>query len=255
MLTNNHAPLFLKAPSAKGLVVFTHGFMGSPRQFDDLADAVHKEGFSAVELLLPGHGSTLEAFHVCKFQQWQDHLNAEIESYMNEYTDIWLVGHSMGGLLSLSAADKFSNDNRAGVIRGVFTIASPFKLTMLSGKALRVRLIMIFAKHNNPVKRAYLDDDSVPVSLSLIWRINKPFNEVKKLMNSARLILGKISTPVFAVYSVSDETVPKENLGILESELKNAPFDSLLLQDSLHAYYTKSERQEIEKALLRFVAV
>jgi len=247
-LSNLHAPLSLKADFAKGLVIFIHGFMGSPRQFDDLAETAYNNGFSTLQLLLPGHGSTLDEFCSFKFQQLQNHVYAEIESHACTYSDIWLVGHSMGGLLALCAAEKFGEG-----IRGVFSIACPFTLTLFSAKALKLRLTLIFAKRSNPIKSAYLDDSSVPTSSHLIWHVASPFFELKKLMHHTKALLPKIKVPVFAIYSAEDETVSIKSLSTLKSGLGSTSFSSFVLSNSLHAYYTKHEREEIKKSLLEFI--
>ena len=40
------------------IVIFIHGFLGSPHQFIDLADFVSHMGYACGALLLPGHGGT-----------------------------------------------------------------------------------------------------------------------------------------------------------------------------------------------------
>ena len=37
-----HAPVFLENTDGNGVVVFIHGYMGSPRQFDRLVKVVHR---------------------------------------------------------------------------------------------------------------------------------------------------------------------------------------------------------------------
>jgi esterase/lipase len=43
-MDSNHTPFFLDSPTGNAIVVFIHGFMGSPRQFDSLALSVKQKG-------------------------------------------------------------------------------------------------------------------------------------------------------------------------------------------------------------------
>ena len=86
-----HAPLFVENPAHKGIVVFIHGFMGSPRQFDRFAETICQQGYSAAALLLPGHGGSAKEFASGSFERWQSHADSEVERFSQDYNNIWLV--------------------------------------------------------------------------------------------------------------------------------------------------------------------
>jgi len=247
-MNNPHLPRFLQGSPANDIVVFVHGFMGSPRQFDSLADAVFRQGCSAAALLLPGHGGSVKDFASGTYVSWQSHVDAEVERVSRDYANVWLAGHSMGGLLALNAAVKFP-----GNVRGVFLIACPFKITSFSLYAMKIRIKQVFCTKNNPVKAAYLAGSSIKPSPSLIWRSSGPAAELKKLMLAARDNLPNVNAAVTAAYSSSDELTSLDSLEILKAGLSGATFEHVLLTDSLHAYYPEHERELLEKALLKMV--
>jgi len=245
----SHAPLFLENPADKGIVVFIHGFMGSPRQFDKFAETVQQQGCSVAALLLPGHGGSAREFASSSFERWQSHVDSEVERYSRDYASIWLVGHSMGGLLAINAAVKHSAS-----IRGLFLIACPFKVTTISTHAMKVRATQLFTLKRSPIKAAYIAGSSIELSPSLVWHLTRPTIELKKLMQAASDNLPNVRAPVMAVYSASDELTSIKSLDILKSGLTNAEYDHLLLADSLHAYYPEHELAMIEQALLKLIA-
>ena len=247
-MDNLHAPVYLENPAKPGVAVFIHGFMGSPRQFDFLTASVYDKGLSVASLLLPGHGGTAKDFSLGTFERWQSHVDSEIERLALDYADIWLAGHSMGGLLAINAAVKHCSH-----VRGVFTIASPFKMSFFSIFALKVRLRQVFGKKSDPIKAAYLSACSVPPSPSLVWRTSKPSAELKKLIKAARDNLQNLRVPVTAVYSASDELVSIASLDIFKSGLVGVEYEQVLLSDSLHAWYPEHERNIIENAFLKFI--
>lgn len=240
--------VFLENPAEKGLVIFIHGFMGNPRLFDGFAKLVNKQGYSAASLLLPGHGGSVKDFASSTREQWQAHVDAEIGRFSGDHSNIWLVGHSMGGLLALNAAVR--PDVR---VRGVFMIASPFKLAVFPIKANITRIKYIFYRKTQPKKIAFLANAGIRFSPGVLIRIIKPFAQLRKIMRGTRVILPDVRVPVTAVYSTSDELSSIKSLDILRSGLSGAPFDQLLLSESLHAFFPAGERAEIDRALIEFL--
>jgi len=239
-----HDPFYLENSAKKCVVVFIHGFMGGPLQFERLAQSIHAQGYSAASLLLPGHGSTVKEFSSATMEKWQDYLNAEIDRLSPNYDDVFLVGHSMGCLLAINAV--------VGNIRnicGLFLLACPLKLKVFSVHSLKVRLKQVFCRKRHPMKATYLNTSSVPLKPSLIWRIVKPMVELKKLIHITNNNLHGVSVPVTAIFSLGDELVSIESLDMLKNGLKQTSFDSITISDSLHAYYPEHEYSIIENSL------
>ena len=243
-----HEPLFLKNSGKNSIIVFIHGFMGSPRQFDMLAHSAYSHGYSAYSLLLPGHGSTARDFSSTTMDMWQTHVDAEIGRVAFEYDSVFIVGHSMGCLLALNTAVM-----QKGHICGLFLIACPMVLKGFSLQSLKVRLKQVFFRKSHPVKAAYLTGSGVPLVPSLIWLSTKPAVEVKKLTLLAKHNLQDIDIPVTVICSSSDELVSLDSLRILKIGLRQSAFDSITLSDSYHAYFPEHERSIIESALLSAV--
>jgi len=249
-MNESHAPLILENPAGKGIVVFIHGFMGSPRQFDKLVKIVYQEGYSAAALLLPGHGGSAKDFSSGSYIRWQNHANSEIEGFSSNYENIWLVGHSMGCLLAINAAVKYSR-----YVRGIFLIACPFKITLFSLYAAKVRFRQIFRHSDDSMKAAYIDSCSVSPSPSLIWRILRPAAELWKLIRVARISVTEVQMPVIAAYSTADELVSFKSLDILKTGLHVAPFKQVVLSESLHTYFPDYEWSVIERNLIDMITV
>ena len=245
-----HEPIFYLNPENSTVVVFIHGFMGSPRQFERTAHSVHAQGFSAASLLLPGHGYSVKEFSQSTSEKWQNSVNAEIERFSLKYNKIFLVGHSMGCLLAINAADKY-----CGKISGLYLIACPFRLKGLSVQSLKVRLKQIFYSKTHPMKATYFNGSSVPLSLSLLWRSAKPAAELRKLMIISKANLHNIRVPVTAVYSSSDEVVSADSLEIFKTALDRTLLTTIDLSDSYHAYYPEHEQSVIESTLISAVAL
>ena len=243
-MTSVHKPFFLEHPEKKAIVVFVHGFMGSPRQFDRLAKSAYALGYCAASLLLPGHGFTAKEFSASRMEQWQGHVYEETERLTHSYKRIYIAGHSMGSLMAINAATKYKEH-----VCGLFLIACPFKLKYLSMHSMRVRMMQVFYRKKHPVKSAYLEGCSVPLRPNLLWRTIKPVAQVKKLMLLTKGNLHNVKVPVTAAYSSYDEIVSIDSLETLKNGLTQAALNTITLSDSLHAYYPEHEQAALENAL------
>jgi len=248
-INNQRAPSYYEANGGGGgIVIFIHGFMGSPRQFDGLVETARQHGRSAAALLLPGHGGTVKYFSTGTMELWQNHVNSEIERYSQNHKDIWLVGHSMGCLLALGAAAKYPDR-----IRGALLIASAMKLKRFYLKDIRVRLLPVFGSKSNPIRKAYSSVCGIDPTLDFLWRYRKPLSELKKLMAATREILPKIKAPVTAISMSSDEIISLESLSILESGLSGTTLKQIVLTDSYHAYFPEHESSIITQELVELI--
>jgi len=242
---SRHAPCYRENPEHKGIVVFIHGFMGSPRHFDRFAEQVYQQGFSTYALLLPAHDCSAKTFASGTAEMWQEYVDAEIARVSGSYERIILAGHSMGGLLALSAALR-SPDK----INGVVVIESPLKLAVFSAKANISRARFIFSRKSNPIKAEGLAVLSVRRTPDLLWHVIRPFSELKKLMRDTTRALPGVRAPVTAVYSLSDELVSIASLDILRKGVSEAGFKQVVLSNSTHCFYPGNERYEVEQALI-----
>ena len=57
-----HRPYYREREGADTIVIFIHGFFGSPSQFWELSAIAWEKGYSIASLLLPGHGGIMDRF-------------------------------------------------------------------------------------------------------------------------------------------------------------------------------------------------
>ncbi len=83
-----------------------HGFMGAPVSSRPMAQHIADGGVTVHCPLLPGHGNLPFEIHGHKKQEWIAEVD-EAYNYLSQHCDqIFLIGHSMGAVLSAYLADK-----------------------------------------------------------------------------------------------------------------------------------------------------
>ncbi|MCL2671778.1 MAG: alpha/beta fold hydrolase [Clostridiales bacterium] len=229
----------------QSLVICIHGIMGGPSQFDEWAALLRARGHVCRALLLPGHGVDAREFGRFGPEDWARHLQTEIEGLRGEYEKIFLVGHSMGGLLALRAS--LASENK---IAGLFLIATPLRLRL----GLWHRLRLLFYRRGHAIKAAYMAANGIgKITLSVLLRFGKPLWGLLAYMKETRLHLAEVSVPVCMVHSRNDETVAFRSAALLREGLSNTRCEAWALDGAWHAYYSEAERGFIGEKLVGFV--
>lgn len=142
-----------------------------------LANHLAARGFDVFNLDLRGHGRS-RSLGARRCKGVEDYIREDLPSAVEEVQrqsggrDVFLVGHSLGGLCSYAAAPQL-----AGAVRGIVSIGSPYHFTRGSlslGAIAMMFRAMSFAK--TPLKHA-----PVPVPVSMI---GETFRMVRRFMES-----------------------------------------------------------------------
>ncbi len=91
-----------------------HGFMGSPGSSRPMAQHLASQGVTVHCPLLPGHGHFPDKMHRVSSRAWLAEVEEALDTIRRLCDDIFLIGHSMGAVLSAHIALK--NQDLRGLI-------------------------------------------------------------------------------------------------------------------------------------------
>jgi carboxylesterase len=111
-----HRPFSL--PGHKGVALLVHGFPGTPTEMRAIGKALNDSGWAVRGLLLPGFGRELPALYQQRTAGWIETIAQAVREARDENLPVALVGFSMGGGLSVSAAAQEPPD--------LLVLVSPF---------------------------------------------------------------------------------------------------------------------------------
>lgn len=89
-----------------GAVLLVHGFIGSGSNFGCLPDSLAARGWHVRIMCLPGHGTKPSDMNGLTADSLLTAVEAEAASLKARYDTVVLIGHSMGGSLSVCAASQ-----------------------------------------------------------------------------------------------------------------------------------------------------
>jgi len=111
----------IKADSDKEFLLI-HGYTGSPTDFGDLGQNLHKTLNCNVKIpRLRGHGKTIKSLDNLTFNDFLKQVEDELKKDLKKGRKIIIGGYSFGGSLALYLASKYP-------VAGAFGISVPYKL-------------------------------------------------------------------------------------------------------------------------------
>lgn len=240
----NAAPFFFEG--GEHAVLMTHGFTGSCAHMRPLAKRLHEAGFTAQGILLPGHGTCVEDMRKADWQQW---LKAELDTVhalKEKYRYVSVCGLSMGGDLSLIAAQQQE-------VTCCVPIAAPMKVKNRMMPLARFAAPFVPQMHwgsgskkkdNNVLREYHIGYNGFATST---------VEDLRKLMRMARKNLDAITCPLLAVQSRDDETISGDSADIIFDGVSSKVKEVLWLHDVPHVCTISKEMDTIADHMIAFL--
>jgi carboxylesterase len=232
------------------VVVFVHGILGSPRRFRFLAEELSLRGLDCVALLLPGHGGSSRTFYSTPYEKWPDYVKLRVKAATRTHRRVFLVGHSLGGLISLDCAAE-------GSIAGVVLINTPmaFRFNFKGFARSMKKMIANPSDANDAASIAYRENCSISGARLYEYPLwIKQYVSMYRYVRRTRRKLKDVRAKTLIVQSAMDESIQQRSAGILKTGLVNAPAEIMELTESYHGYLTDKDNQRLLTAVERFVA-
>lgn len=234
-------------PHSTNAIVFIHGFIGTPDHFIQFYPYV-PETWSVYNLLLDGHGGSVDHFSQTSMTKWQQQVKETIDNIKMQHQHIYLVGHSMGTLLEIQYT--LLNPSK---IAGLFLLAMPLRVHVTPLAIYNaLGTVFRFNDKNNPqlqaAKAMYSVDPDVRFWKYIRW-VPRYF-ELLKLCKWTRTMVDQLNTKTIVLQSKKDELVPFRSRQYLST---NENITLYILKNSTHYYYTNIDKELLYRTFVTFV--
>jgi acylglycerol lipase len=247
-------------PSPRARVVLLHGYAEHVGRYAEVIAGLTGAGFECHALDLRGHGhSEGVRGHVLRFEEYLEDVDLLLESLPGTTLPRFLVGHSLGGLISLKYV------LRRPAAFGALAVSSPFLLpampvpwlketlanaashlapTLLLDSGLDPRGI----SHDPAIVEAYIADPLVFKTVNTRW-----FFEVRKAQDEVLERAGEIVLPTLFLLGGADPIAQPERgrevferLGSVEKRLQ-------VYEGLFHEVFNEVERARVLGDLLEWL--
>ncbi|MDD3894951.1 MAG: alpha/beta fold hydrolase [Syntrophomonadaceae bacterium] len=238
---------FFLPGSDETAILFIHGITASPSEVYPTAKLVNDLIQCTVKgVLLPGHGTSLANLSLTRWTDWYNTVKKETEELQKNYSQVYLAGLSMGGLLSLYAGMKMDN------IAGVISINAPIFLRVpLAG--ILAPVMRLFIRNLPKVQTSWNQElnsqgrfnyDATPIDA---------FESMWQLRHKVVAGLKNITIPLLVMQSIQDETVRPDSGRFIVSRAVNAPVELVELKSSRHVATMDREKETIARKIADFI--
>ena len=243
-----HREFIRIVPGAKTAVLFIHGICGTPNHFVGgiPMTAWVPSDWSVHNLLLPGHGGTVEDFASSSMRQWRCTARRAFCRLMKDHEKVYIVGHSMGTLFALELAVDFP-----GKIPGLFLLGVPMR-PHLAPAAVNSALRLALGRLRPGYPEMAIEEACGTTPTWMLWKYLPwvpRFLELFVQIARTEKKLDRLTVPTVAFQSRKDELVN----GLSARVLRKYPMDVRILEGSSHFSYSPQDqeflRTEFEKMM------
>lgn len=220
-------------------ILLIHGFTGTPSEVRFLGEFLRDKGFTVKGILLKGHGTIPEDMKRCSYRDW---IHGAVEGYKSlkqECDEVFTVGLSMGGLLSLYLARNYD-------IKGAAVLSVPIRI---HGRAAALSYIERNFK-------TYILRNAEKKDINIISYDKSPLIGVYnlfKLIRYVRANLRFIEKPVLIMQSYKDRTVSPTSANIIYNNIGSKDKSIIYLHKSGHIITCDKEKEQVFEEVYNFI--
>lgn len=243
-------PFFLLGDRSKPACLLIHGFTGTPKEMRWMGEYLNEQGLTCLAIRLAGHATDPEDMIRSNWTDWVSSVEDGYHILRGVADDVFLVGLSMGGILSLLMSTRLD-------VRGVVAMSTPYKLP--DDPRLRhiewiSRIVAYMPKSDEEPGSSWFDKEAWQDHISYPQNPVRSIGELNKLLGEMRAALPKIDVPVLLMHSKDDRYVLPENMELIHADLKNASDKTkLYLTGSGHVVARDAARRRVFESTLEFI--
>lgn len=206
--------------------LLVHGFCASVDELATLGEYLSNEGYASFAVQLAGHGTTPEDLKKTSWQDWYQSVKNGLEivrSWNPEY--VFVVGFSMGGLLSILLASEQKD------IDGLVLIAPALKIPGFLPK------LVPFLKYFVKYREVNVEAAQLVYDVKRIKYNKEPvasYHEFFKLQKIAKQRMSEVSQPTVVLQGNEDKTIDPTSGQIAYSSISSGKKEIHIIEGAEH---------------------
>ena len=233
------------AGSSRAAALCLHGLTGTPYEVRPLGEALSQAGICAVGPVLPGHNETPQSLARVRYQQWLEAARVQLRGLRDRHEVVFVVGLSMGGLLSLALASEERVD-------GAVTVGTPLRLSQ------PLATFMPLLKYLVPFPRKREGSnicDPAARRRHPSYEV-MPLAAVRQLQHLQRLVrgaLGRVTAPLLVAHGAHDATADPADSKEIFDRVGSREREHLILENSAHVVSVDYDGPRLAAAIVDFL--
>lgn len=215
-----------------------------------MGEYLNRHGYTCLGIRLAGHATDPEDMIRSLWTDWTASVEDGYHLLRGVTDSIFLVGLSMGGVLSLLMSTRLD-------VKAVAAMSTPYKLP--DDPRLRhiewiSKIVAYMPKNDEAPDAGWFDKEAWRDHVSYPQNPVRSIGELNKLLGEMRAALPKIHVPVLLVHSRDDKYVPPQNLELIHADLSGTPDRTgIYVAGSGHVIPRDAARNQVFESVLEFI--
>lgn len=215
-----------------------------------MGEYLHQQGYTCLGIRLAGHATQPEDMIRSRWTDWTASVEDGYNILCGLTDDIFLIGLSMGGILSLLMSTQLKT-------RGVIAMSTPSRLPT-DYPVWLLEFLSLFIKFRPKTKEppgsGWFDKAAYKDHIAYGKNPVRSAAELKKLIVEMRVALPKVTAPVLLMHSRDDNYVLPDNLEYIYEQLVNiSDKTKLYITGSGHVLPRDASREQVFQFAVAFI--
>lgn len=230
----------------KKAILMIHGFVGGNYDFGNFHNELQLyKKFDVFTYTLPAHDKII--VKDVKFKEWLDESQKQIEFLINNgYKEIYLIGHSMGGVIAAQLASIYPQ------VKKLVLAAPAFRYFYFKDGKVDIKSMNETLKN---ITEIFKGEDTEKVVSRILKTPITTMLEFTKLVTHCQKCVNYIECPTLTIHGTDDLIVPTEATEYVYNNIKSKTNILMNISHLNHECFTtkkeKVVKQEIKKFLIK----
>ena len=225
-------------------ILMIHGFVGGIYDYGSLPNELELiKKFDVFTFTLPGHEKLI--VKDVKYTDWIKEAENQIEILINHnYKDIYVIGHSMGGVIASHLASKYKEVKKLVLVAPAFRYFY-FKDGKVNIKGFNETIKNMPEMFKNMGTEKVLEritKTPIPTMLEFTKLVSKYENDIKN-----------ISCPVLTIHGLEDKVVPQESTDLVYNNLNSKTNILYNIKEVTHDCFIHKRNEELKQIIITFL--
>lgn len=224
----------------KKAILLIHGFAGGAYDYGDLPnDLEFINNYKVFTYTLPGHNKSI-INNVTK-DDWIKKSEYQIEKIINHgYKDIYVIGHSMGGVIASYLASKYKE------VKKLVLAAPAFQYFKFENNKINI------LESIKVVPTLFKDYDKSEV-ISRIFKVPvSTVREFTSLVKEHHDDIKNIKCPTLIIHGTKDEIVPNSSTAYVYDNIKSSSVMVVEFENLTHDLFINDRYDEVKILIINY---
>lgn len=226
-------------------ILFIHGFVGGTYDFGTFYNELEVyNNFDVYTYTLKSHNKII--VNNVKYQEWIDESVKQVEFLINNgYKKIYLIGHSMGGVIATHLASKYPK-----YIKKLVLVAPAFRYFYFKDGKFNIKNFNQTIKN---IPELFKTEDTEEIIQRILKTPIPTIIEFTKLVNHYQNDVNNIYCPTLIIRGNNDTIVPKESVEFAHNNIKSSTNILINMDKITHDCFTKKRNKELKDIIINFL--